>query len=38
MEKMNTTLTQDEMVMELIRLLKENQMKGKVSDSTLWEA
>ena len=32
MEKMNTTLTQDEMVMELIRLLKENQMKDKAND------
>lgn len=32
MEKMNTTLTQDENVMELIRLLKENQMKNKAND------
>lgn len=32
MEKMNTTLTQDEMVMELIRLLRENQMKDKAND------
>ena len=32
MEKMNITLTQDEMVMELIRLLKENQMKDKAND------
>jgi hypothetical protein len=32
MEKMNTTLTQDEIVMELIRLLKENQIKDKAND------
>ena len=32
MEKMNTALTQDEIVMELIRLLKENQMKDKAND------
>lgn len=32
MEKMNTTLTQDEIVMELIMLLKENQMKDKAND------
>ena len=32
MEKMNITLTQDEIVMELIRLLKENQMKDKAND------
>lgn len=32
MEKMNITLTQDENVMELIRLLKENQMKNKAND------
>jgi len=31
MEKMNTTLTQDEMLMELIRLLKENKMKDKAN-------
>lgn len=27
-----STLTQDEMVMELIKLLKENQMKDKAND------
>ena len=32
MEKINTTLTQDEIVMELIMLLKENQMKNKAND------
>jgi len=31
MEKMNTALTQDEIVMELIRLLKENQMMHKAN-------
>jgi len=32
MEKMNTTFMQDEIIMELIRLLKENQMKEKAND------
>jgi hypothetical protein len=32
MVEKNNTLTQEEMVMELIKLLKENQMKDKAND------
>ena len=32
MEKMNTTLTQDEIILALIKLLKQNQMQDKAND------
>ena len=32
MEKMNITLTQDEIILELIKLLKQNQMQDKANN------